>query len=422
MKKLMENWRRYTAQINEGDEIKKGHASNVAAQGAADAAHEKFKKQPGVTTQTTGFSTFSEKGRSDFDAMKNKMFGSGAPTGQPPSAGAGMPAPSSAPMNSGDIMAKMRARKGLKEQEAGGNVEAEGEPAETAGRAKSPPGGPAAIKAPESGSPAVQAAHAEAEAMEALTSLIQEEILREIVEVVLTNEEATELFGDQIEEKLGFGEGKPAEDEWSKKRVYKFEEGNDAITRARAAAGMSAKPKTSGTFSQTSTVGGKTTVQSTDPGATAGSVNKQVDDFLSDARGKTPPAPAAPKTPTTTTPPVAAPKKSHKATADDMFDELNEEEDRATMLKRLAQQQVDAGATMSSSTTVNGKTVARSTDPKATTSSIKQQGDDMMNRARGNTTKTPPSTTTTPPVAAPKKSHKAAADDMFGSLNMGGKK
>jgi len=112
----------------------------------------------------------------------------------------------------------------INEEERGSDVEAEGEPAESAGRAKSPPGGPAAIKAPESGSPAVQAAHDEAEAMEALADMIQEEILREIVEVVLTNEEATEMFGDQIEEKLGFGEGKPADDEWSKKRVYKLEE------------------------------------------------------------------------------------------------------------------------------------------------------------------------------------------------------
>ena len=112
----------------------------------------------------------------------------------------------------------------INEEERGSDVEDEGEPAESAGRAKSPPGGPAAIKAPESGSPAVQAAHDEAEAMEALADMIQEEILREIVEVVLTNEEATEMFGDQIEEKLGFGEGKPADDKWSKKRVYKLEE------------------------------------------------------------------------------------------------------------------------------------------------------------------------------------------------------
>ena len=61
-----------------------------------------------------------------------------------------------------------------------------------------------------------------------LTPQTLQRLVKEELEVILTDDEAVELFGEQIRkrvvEKLGFGEGTPADDEWSKKKEYVVEE------------------------------------------------------------------------------------------------------------------------------------------------------------------------------------------------------
>ena len=57
-----------------------------------------------------------------------------------------------------------------------------------------------------------------------LTPSTLEGLIRERLEVILTDSEAIELFGDSIKEERGFGEGTPADDGWSEKEVVVVEE------------------------------------------------------------------------------------------------------------------------------------------------------------------------------------------------------
>jgi len=57
-----------------------------------------------------------------------------------------------------------------------------------------------------------------------LTKQSLQQLVKEELEVILTDDEAMELFGDQIKEERGFGEGEPADDEWSKKKVIVVED------------------------------------------------------------------------------------------------------------------------------------------------------------------------------------------------------
>jgi hypothetical protein len=57
-----------------------------------------------------------------------------------------------------------------------------------------------------------------------LTPSTLENLIKERLEVVLTDAEAVELFGDSIKEERGFGEGTPADDGWSEKEIIVVEE------------------------------------------------------------------------------------------------------------------------------------------------------------------------------------------------------
>jgi hypothetical protein len=57
-----------------------------------------------------------------------------------------------------------------------------------------------------------------------LTKQSLQQLVKEELEVILTDGEAVELFGDRIKEERGFGEGEPADDEWSKKKVIVVED------------------------------------------------------------------------------------------------------------------------------------------------------------------------------------------------------
>jgi hypothetical protein len=57
-----------------------------------------------------------------------------------------------------------------------------------------------------------------------LTKQSLRQLVKEELEVILTDDEAVEMFGSQLKEKRGFGEGEPADDEWSKKKVIVVED------------------------------------------------------------------------------------------------------------------------------------------------------------------------------------------------------
>jgi len=62
-----------------------------------------------------------------------------------------------------------------------------------------------------------------------ITKTQLKQFIKEELEVVLTNEEAGELFGEELEDLLeqGFGEGTPPEGEFYKKQVIVMEEDED---------------------------------------------------------------------------------------------------------------------------------------------------------------------------------------------------
>ena len=57
-----------------------------------------------------------------------------------------------------------------------------------------------------------------------------QQLIKEELEVVLTNEEAGELFGEDLEDLLeqGFGEGTPPEGEFYKKQVIVMEDDEES--------------------------------------------------------------------------------------------------------------------------------------------------------------------------------------------------
>jgi len=61
-----------------------------------------------------------------------------------------------------------------------------------------------------------------------LTKQSLQQLVKEELEVILTDDEAVEMFGSQLKEKRGFGEGEPADDEWSKKKVIVVEDEGEA--------------------------------------------------------------------------------------------------------------------------------------------------------------------------------------------------
>jgi len=62
-----------------------------------------------------------------------------------------------------------------------------------------------------------------------LTPQTLSQLIKEELEVILTDDEAVEMFGEQIKEEQGFGEGTPADDEWSKKQVIVVEDEGEQL-------------------------------------------------------------------------------------------------------------------------------------------------------------------------------------------------
>ena len=62
-----------------------------------------------------------------------------------------------------------------------------------------------------------------------LTKQFLQQLVKEELEVILTDDEAVEMFGSQLKEKRGFGEGEPADDEWSKKKVIVVEDEGEQL-------------------------------------------------------------------------------------------------------------------------------------------------------------------------------------------------